>query len=69
MVLASGRDDKAKANVAVDWPAKPFTLMTSEVAHTVVTRPGVRVRNLGFAWPLPFEMWLGPVVINGAAGG
>jgi hypothetical protein len=69
MVLASGRDDKAKVNVAVDWPAKPFRLMTSEVAHTVVTRPGVRVRNLGFAWPLPFEMWLGPVVINGAAGG
>lgn len=55
MVLVDGTNDKQKVPGNIDWPAQPIaTLETTEVAHTLVTRPEKPS-------PLPFVIWLGQV--------
>jgi hypothetical protein len=55
MVLVDGTNDKENVPGNVDWPAQPTaTLETTEVGHTLVTRPDEPS-------PLPFVVWLGEV--------
>jgi hypothetical protein len=55
MVLVDGTNDKENVPGNVDWPAQPTaTLETTEVGHTLVTRPDDPS-------PLPFVVWLGEV--------
>jgi hypothetical protein len=55
MVLVDGTNDKKNVPGNVDWPAQPTaTLETTEVGHTLVTRPDKPS-------PLPFVIWLGEV--------
>jgi len=55
MVLVDGTNDKERVPGTIDWPAQPTaTLETTEVAHTLVTRPDKPS-------PLSFVVWLGEV--------
>lgn len=56
MVLVDGTGDKAKVPGDVRWPSQPTaTLETTEVGHTLVSRPDKPV-------PLPIVLWLGEVL-------
>ncbi len=55
MVLVDGTGDKAKVPGDVRWPTQPTaTLETTEVGHTLVTRPDAPAH-------LPITLWLGEV--------
>jgi hypothetical protein len=54
IMMADGDGDRDLAPLPVQWPSSPLVLDTTEVAHTLVSRPGK-------PWSLPFNIWLGPL--------
>jgi hypothetical protein len=53
MILVDGENDRRNVPGNITWPAHPtYSLLTSEVGHTLVTRPDKPS-------PLPFDIWLG----------
>jgi hypothetical protein len=54
MILAEDSDEEGLPAPAVAWPLLPMRLTSTEVAHTLVTRPGL-------PWQLPFTVWFAPL--------